>query len=542
MTAGRGISHSEVSTPGTTTLHGAQLWVALPDAARDGEPGFEHYAPPAVDAAQGWAARVFLGSLLGSTSPVSTSRPAARRGDRARGRVPRSTSTSTPAYEHGRARRHRACVRRSTADRGQGARARVRRARRRTADPRRSATTSARLLLLGGEPFGEPIVMWWNFVGRTHEEIVAFRERWQAQMLDDGGAAGIRLRRAGSTSRPSPSEWFATARRCAPDGSGWCSASTCRRSPRPRCRTPGSRSSVALGSEAVGEDSRAHERLGLLRPQGHVRQLHPQAEPGAQPHPGAGRRQRRRSCASTASRSSEIRLVDHDVATGVYPDMREHGWETDAWPDLYPGHPRQRHPGRRRPDLARRQLQRHQAAHRADLRAERRAQRQGPVPLLRPGRRVPDHRQRGRHQALRAERPLQPPARRLHDPAERRRRLDRRGRPGSVVPRPRQRRPRERLHQPQHHVHDLEPHAPGEDAQGRRRACPATATSGRSGTPARGSTSRTRSTGRSGRSCRRGGRRRALPVGGRHPRSHARTTTTPSGATGSTARRRTSND
>ena len=34
---------------------------------------------------------------------------------------------------------------------------------------------------------------------------------------------------------------------------------------------------------------------------------------------------------------SEIRLIDHDVATGVYPDMREHGWETDAWPDLYPG-------------------------------------------------------------------------------------------------------------------------------------------------------------------------------------------------------------
>ena len=33
----------------------------------------------------------------------------------------------------------------------------------------------------------------------------------------------------------------------------------------------------------------------------------------------------------------EIRLVDHDVATGVYPDMREYGWESDAWPDLYPG-------------------------------------------------------------------------------------------------------------------------------------------------------------------------------------------------------------
>ncbi len=34
---------------------------------------------------------------------------------------------------------------------------------------------------------------------------------------------------------------------------------------------------------------------------------------------------------------SQLRLIDHDVATGVYPDMREHGWETDAWPDLYPG-------------------------------------------------------------------------------------------------------------------------------------------------------------------------------------------------------------
>ena len=45
MTAGRGISHTEVSTPDTTVLHGAQLWVALPDATRHGDPGFEHFAP-----------------------------------------------------------------------------------------------------------------------------------------------------------------------------------------------------------------------------------------------------------------------------------------------------------------------------------------------------------------------------------------------------------------------------------------------------------------------------------------------------------------
>src|SRR5256884_6603966 len=31
-----------------------------------------------------------------------------------------------------------------------------------------------------------------------------------------------------------------------------------------------------------------------------------------------------------------IRALDHDIATGVWPDMTEHGWATDAWPALYP--------------------------------------------------------------------------------------------------------------------------------------------------------------------------------------------------------------
>src|SRR5690349_9853263 len=74
MTAGHGISHSEVSPPTTTVLHGAQLWVALPSEARDSAPGFDHYAPPAVTG-DGWEARVFLGSVLGSSSPVPTATP-----------------------------------------------------------------------------------------------------------------------------------------------------------------------------------------------------------------------------------------------------------------------------------------------------------------------------------------------------------------------------------------------------------------------------------------------------------------------------------
>lgn len=30
-----------------------------------------------------------------------------------------------------------------------------------------------------------------------------------------------------------------------------------------------------------------------------------------------------------------IRVIDHDIATGVYPDMTQHGWKTDVWPEIY---------------------------------------------------------------------------------------------------------------------------------------------------------------------------------------------------------------
>jgi hypothetical protein len=43
----------------------------------------------------------------------------------------------------------------------------------------------ARLLVLGGEPLNEPFVMWWNFVARNHEEIVAAREDWQRQVAEE---------------------------------------------------------------------------------------------------------------------------------------------------------------------------------------------------------------------------------------------------------------------------------------------------------------------------------------------------------------------
>src|SRR6201993_2552022 len=71
MTAGAGICHSEVSVESNAVLHGVQLWVALPDSDRDTGRDFAHYVPTPVSL-PGAEARVFLGELAGSRSPVHT--------------------------------------------------------------------------------------------------------------------------------------------------------------------------------------------------------------------------------------------------------------------------------------------------------------------------------------------------------------------------------------------------------------------------------------------------------------------------------------
>ncbi len=53
-----------------------------------------------------------------------------------------------------------------------------------------AGATALRALLIGGEPLNESIVMWWNFVGRSHDEIVAFREQWQRDVIEGQDAAG----------------------------------------------------------------------------------------------------------------------------------------------------------------------------------------------------------------------------------------------------------------------------------------------------------------------------------------------------------------
>jgi redox-sensitive bicupin YhaK (pirin superfamily) len=180
MTAGRGISHSEVSTDETTVLHGVQLWVALPAAYRDAEPAFTHYSPSVVKG-DGWDALVFLGSLLGSTSPVETFSPLVGAelildGDT------RLTPESDPNFEHG-VLVDFGVVRVNGEEVKQNQLAYVA-----PGEPLEiEAADLSHLLLIGGRPLGEEIVMWWNFVGRDHDEVVQAREDWMAQITDNNG-------------------------------------------------------------------------------------------------------------------------------------------------------------------------------------------------------------------------------------------------------------------------------------------------------------------------------------------------------------------
>ncbi|MFJ5775555.1 pirin family protein [Streptomyces sp. NPDC093094] len=174
MTSGRAISHSEESPRShARLLHGAQLWVALPDSHRHTDPHFEHHGDLPVVTAPGLRATLILGGLDGAASPGTTYTPivgadlALTRG--ADVRVPLEPdfeyavlSMSGEAHVDGVP-----VLPGSMLYLGCG----------RTALPLR-AESDAGLMLLGGEPFEEELIMFWNWIGRTQEEIVQARRDW----------------------------------------------------------------------------------------------------------------------------------------------------------------------------------------------------------------------------------------------------------------------------------------------------------------------------------------------------------------------------
>jgi redox-sensitive bicupin YhaK (pirin superfamily) len=186
MTAGAGISHSEVSTPNTTALHGVQLWIALPDRTRHQAPHFENHVitPLTVDGA---TLHVFLGELAGHTAAAVGDTPLLG----AQIDLPAGTAIDldvSGSFEHG-----------LLVDAGTvlfaGTTVQADELGFLAAGPtvirlENTGDTAARVLLLGGEPLGEQIVMWWNFIGRSHDEVAAFRAQWQSEVIDGTDAAG----------------------------------------------------------------------------------------------------------------------------------------------------------------------------------------------------------------------------------------------------------------------------------------------------------------------------------------------------------------
>ena len=173
MTAGSGIAHSEQSLVGPDELHAVQLWLALPEANRNMAPEFEHVGkPPTLDMGN-LKATVFIGELDGVRSPATVYSPLVGAELRLSGS---QTLSLRDNWEYGVL-----VVSGSLRINGEEI-------------PTNSlayfpaGTETLELdgddfhgILIGGEPFTEQIVMWWNFIARSGEEIERMREDWNSR-------------------------------------------------------------------------------------------------------------------------------------------------------------------------------------------------------------------------------------------------------------------------------------------------------------------------------------------------------------------------
>jgi redox-sensitive bicupin YhaK (pirin superfamily) len=203
MTAGNGIAHAE-ETPvlNAGRLRGVQLWVALPDRSRGSAASFEsHRELPVVDF-EGGRATVIVGELAGARSPARAFSPIVG-ADLALARGRPLVVPLDAAFEHALVPLAGACrleERPLAADTLYYLGCGRRQLRLETdGDP-------ARVLLIGGAPFGETILMWWNFVARSPEEIGAARDDWESgrRFGEVRAYAGPRLLAPPFLARPVP--------------------------------------------------------------------------------------------------------------------------------------------------------------------------------------------------------------------------------------------------------------------------------------------------------------------------------------------------
>jgi redox-sensitive bicupin YhaK (pirin superfamily) len=191
MTAGRGVVHSEDSLHAGQPLHAAQLWIALPPEQADCAPAFAHYPDLPRWIAGGCAYTLLAGQFAGRTMAGDFRSPLLgvdlRSAAGGRLRLPLNGH-----YEHGilvLAGDIRIGDEIFAADEfaylGPGFGQLV-----------VDLGPGSHLLLLGGEPFAEPVLMWWNFVGYSRAAIAEAQRQWETGSLRFGrvdGDSGRRL-------------------------------------------------------------------------------------------------------------------------------------------------------------------------------------------------------------------------------------------------------------------------------------------------------------------------------------------------------------
>lgn len=177
MTGGFGISHSELSQPTSERLHAVQLWIALPDAERNGPAAFAHHANLPVRESAGSKLTVFAGSMDDLTAPTEVFSDMVG-AELVLGGGARLTITARDDFEYGLlVVSGEVAANGETIELGQLG----------YFEPGlemleiAAGPEGATLIILGGVPFGEKLVMWWNFIGRDHDEIVQARKEWNAR-------------------------------------------------------------------------------------------------------------------------------------------------------------------------------------------------------------------------------------------------------------------------------------------------------------------------------------------------------------------------
>ena len=173
MTAGSGIAHSELSINESQPFHGVQLWIVLPDAHRHQDSHFEHHDDLPVVRQDNLVAKVFAGSFLGVTSPANYYSPLVG------AEISITSDVQIPLvleFEYG-------ILVVSRTIRVNGELVEVGSLHYLPAGNESvSLSGEGQVMFLGGEPFAEDIVMWWNFIGRSHEEIIEMKSAWEQRV------------------------------------------------------------------------------------------------------------------------------------------------------------------------------------------------------------------------------------------------------------------------------------------------------------------------------------------------------------------------